>query len=92
MFWVIYDISENKARSKTASFCKDFGLKRVQKSAFLGLVSKNEAEMLCEKVKEVIEEDDCVFFIPACKDCFQNKIIVGAFNEEKFKQKDFAVF
>ncbi len=91
MYWVIYDISENKVRSKIVRLCKNFGLRRVQKSAFLGLLSKNKAEMLYEKSKEVLEESDCVFFLPACRECFKSKIIAGEFDEDKFKEKDFVV-
>lgn len=91
MYWVIYDISENKVRSKIVGLCKNFGLRRVQKSAFLGSLTKNKAEMLYEKSKEVLKESDCVFFLPACKDCFKSKIIAGEFDEDNFKEKDFVV-
>jgi crotonobetainyl-CoA:carnitine CoA-transferase CaiB-like acyl-CoA transferase len=34
--WAIYDISEDKKRSRVAKACKNIGLYRVQKSVFLG--------------------------------------------------------
>lgn len=91
LYWVIYDISENKIRSKVASKCKDYGLYRVQKSSFLGEITKNKAEMLMEEVKDIVGEEfeDCVFLIPHCKECFNNKIIIGYFDEELVKNKEF---
>ena len=91
IYWVIYDISENSKRLKVSEECKNFGLKRVQKSAFCGLMTKNLAEMLAIKCKEYIGENDCVFMMPACVQCFANKIIIGEFDEEKLEDKDFEI-
>ena len=41
LVWVIYDISENRIRSRVAKLCKNYGLFRVQKSAFLGDLNRN---------------------------------------------------
>ena len=35
LVWIIYDIVEDKVRTRVAKECKKFGLERVQKSAFL---------------------------------------------------------
>lgn len=90
-YWVIYDISETKIRNKVVTLCKNYGLLRVQKSAFLGILSKNKAEMLASQIKDVIdyETKDVAFIIPACLDCMQDKIIVGFLDEERVRDKDF---
>ena len=36
IYWVIYDISNDRTRSRVASKCKNYGLDRIQKSAFIG--------------------------------------------------------
>lgn len=78
VYWVIYDISENKVRSRIANFCKDYGLERVQESAFLGNLTKNKAEMLALEIKRFVnEKQDKVFIVPAGKDEFVKKIILG---------------
>ena len=41
---VIYDITEDKIRNKVAEVCKDYGLTRIQWSAFLGELSNNHRE------------------------------------------------
>lgn len=88
LWWVIYDITDNRTRSRTSSKCKNYGLTRVQKSAFLGELTKNRAEMLAIELKETITPTDCVFLIPCCAGCFQDKIIHGDFDEETVKKKD----
>ena len=91
IYFVIYDISANSKRQKVSEQCKNFGLKRIQKSAFCGPLTKNLAEMLAIKCKEIIEKKDGVFVIPACINCFGGKIILGEFDETKFEDKDFEI-
>ena len=92
LYWIIYDISEDKIRSKIASKCKNYGLDRVQKSAFIGNLSKNKAEMLSIEFKALVKSpEDCVFVIPSCKECFSSKDITGNFDEEKVKEKEFLI-
>ena len=91
IYWAIYDIGDNKKRLKVSEECKNFGLNRVQKSAFIGSLSKNSAEMLAIKCRDYIDESDCVFFIPACINCFGNKIIIDEFDEEKLRDKSFEI-
>lgn len=92
LYWIIYDISENKIRNKIVSICKNYGFFRVQKSSFMGDLSKNKMEMLALEIKELdLGEDDCVFIIPSCKSCFSGKEIMGRLDEEKIKEKDFYI-
>ena len=93
LYWLIYDISENKIRNKIVSKCKNYGLFRVQKSSFIGNLSKNKAEMLILEIKELeLKSDDCVFLIPACKSCFSEREIIGRLDEERLKDKGFVIF
>jgi len=52
--FVLYDIVEDKTRASIADVCFDFGLVRVQYSAFAGLLNRNKREelflRLCEKL------------------------------------------
>lgn len=93
LYWLIYDISENKTRSKIASKCKNYGLFRVQKSSFIGNLSKNRSEMLMLEIKDLdLEPEDCIFMIPACKSCFSEREIVGKLDEGRLKDKGFIIF
>jgi len=92
LYWIIYDISENRIRNKIVSICKNYGFFRVQKSSFIGELTKNRMEMLALEIKNLeLGEDDCIFIIPNCKSCFLEKEIIGKLDEERIKQKDFVI-
>lgn len=91
LFWVIYDISDNNARTKAINICKDYGMFRVQKSAFIGITTKNKAEMMAIEFRRVLGPEDCLFIIPACESCFKHKIIIGKIDEERLKEKEFEI-
>ena len=48
---VVYDISHDATRGKVADACLDYGLDRIQFSAFLGDLSSNLQEELMLKLK-----------------------------------------
>lgn len=48
---VIYDIPDDRLRSKVADICLDYGLERIQFSAFFGEISRNRTEELLQKIK-----------------------------------------
>ena len=78
LVWVIYDISENRFRSRVAKICKNYGLFRVQKSAFLGDLNRNEFDSLALECEATIEESDSVYVFPMCEDCFDKIKLIGA--------------
>jgi|SRR3989344_850822 len=90
LYWLIYDISNNGTRKKVSDKCKDYGMFRIQKSAFIGELTANKSEMLMEELQSITGEgfSDCVFLIPTCKDCFKSREIIGYFNEEALEKKE----
>ena len=78
LVWVIYDISDNRIRSMVAKLCKNYGLFRVQKSAFLGDLNRNESDSLALECEAAIEESDSVYVFPICDDCFDKIKLIGA--------------
>ncbi|OIO20998.1 CRISPR-associated endonuclease Cas2 [Candidatus Micrarchaeota archaeon CG11_big_fil_rev_8_21_14_0_20_47_5] len=89
-YWVIYDISENKKRGRVARICKNYGFRRVQKSAFAGETSKNKVEMLLLECNEIIEGgDDYLFVIPNCTSCFNGKMITGCLDEKRVRNQPY---
>ncbi|VVB66914.1 CRISPR-associated endoribonuclease Cas2 1 [uncultured archaeon] len=78
LVWVIYDISENRMRSHVAKICKNYGLIRVQKSAFLGDLNRNESDSLALECEQAIEESDSVYVFPMCEDCNDRIRLIGA--------------
>jgi CRISPR-associated protein Cas2 len=55
---LIYDISHDGARSKVADACLDYGLERIQYSAFLGELSHIHQKELLLKIKRQIGKHD----------------------------------
>lgn len=51
---LIYDIPDDRARSKIADACLDYGLDRLQFSAFQGDISRNYQEELFQKVTTLL--------------------------------------
>lgn len=53
-YLVIYDISHDGARTKVADVCLDYGLERIQYSAFVGRLNKVHQRELVLKMKHAI--------------------------------------
>jgi CRISPR-associated protein Cas2 len=49
---LVYDISHDATRAKIADFCLDYGLDRIQYSAFLGDLARTHQEELILKIGE----------------------------------------
>ena len=78
LVWIIYDIVDDKVRTRLAKECKRYGLERVQKSAFLGKLKTNRFDELAEKCLSLIdEEEDSVYLFPFCQDDFKRIKVLG---------------
>ena len=53
---LVYDISHDATRSKIADFCLDYGLDRIQYSAFLGDLARTHQEELILRISERLGE------------------------------------
>lgn len=92
--WVLYDIANDKARSKTARYCKQAGLFRVQYSVFLGSVSGNELDELRLQIEGLIDEEvDKVYLFPMSKNELRQAILLGqAFDKKLVSDQVKALF
>jgi CRISPR-associated protein Cas2 len=82
--WVMYDIENDKARTKVAKLCKQAGLYRVQYSVFLGTIDKNQKDTLQLKIEELIEEaKDSVYIFPMSKNELQQTVLLGQAFDKK---------
>ncbi len=55
---VIYDIVEDKVRRRVAEVCKDYGLERIQYSAFFGLTDRNRREEMMLKFRRTLGDTE----------------------------------
>jgi len=51
---LVYDISHDRTRTRVADLCLDYGLDRIQYSAFCGLLSRNHQEELMLAIKRLL--------------------------------------
>lgn len=68
MYWLLYDISDNRRRNKLAQLCKDFGMIRVQKSCFYGEIEKKSKHRFDAMLNSLLIPDDQVCVIPVSRD------------------------
>ncbi len=54
---VIYDIEDDKIRLKVSESCLDYGLVRIQYSAFLGALNRNKREELFLRLCSILEDN-----------------------------------
>ena len=52
--YVLYDIPDDCVRTKIADVCKDYGLERIQFSAFRGFLTRNRREELFLRLEETL--------------------------------------
>lgn len=65
--YVVYDIPDDRARYRIANACKDYGLARIQYSAFFGLLGHNRREELFLRIKrELGDEAGKILVLPIC--------------------------
>lgn len=54
-YLLIYDISDDRARTRVADLCLDYGLERIQYSAFWGNLPRTLQEELLLKIQRVLQ-------------------------------------
>src|ERR1035441_6118351 len=65
---LIYDIENDRLRTRVADVCLDYGLVRIQFSAFFGKLNRNRRQELALRVQnELGDESGRVRIIPVCE-------------------------
>jgi CRISPR-associated protein Cas2 len=82
---VVYDISDDRVRSKVADACLDYGLDRIQYSAFLGDLARTHQEELLLKIKKQLGRRAAnVQLFPICEKDWRMRLAI----EQKGQKKD----
>lgn len=92
--WVLYDIKNDRARTKISRVCEQSGLYRVQYSVFLGSIEPNEKDVLQLRIEELMsEETDSVYIFPMSKDELKATVLLGqAFDKKMITDEIKALF
>lgn len=53
---LIYDIEDDRIRLKISETCLDYGLARIQYSAFLGTLNRNKREELFLRLTSILDD------------------------------------
>jgi CRISPR-associated protein Cas2 len=66
---LIYDIESDRLRTRASDICLDYGLERIQYSAFFGKLNRNRRQELALKLQsEMGNEAARIRMIPICRD------------------------
>jgi len=72
---VVYDIPDNRVRAKVADICLDYGLERIQYSAFFGELARSHQEELLMKVKKKAGKKEInVQVFPICEKDLEKRL------------------
>jgi CRISPR-associated protein Cas2 len=90
----MYDIKDNKARTRVAKCCKQAGLYRVQYSVFLGTLTASQKDSLELEIQDQIDEVvDSVYIFPMSKNELQSTTLLGqAFDKDMVTDEVRALF
>lgn len=84
LIFVMYDISEHSTRTSFINKLRYFGLRRIQKSIFAGILSIEERLDLAEEFDFFLSSDkDSIIMIPVCESCESSIFIEGEVNLPK---------
>ncbi len=74
---VIYDIPDDRTRIRISEACLDYGLERIQYSAFAGKLTRNKREELFLRLKALLDEKPGKILVqPICeKDLKSAKVV-----------------
>lgn len=75
---LFYDIVNDRKRAKIADACLDYGLDRVQFSAFTGELSRNHQEELMQRIRKVLGRGEGVIcLVPVCSTDWNNRLEIA---------------
>ena len=92
--WVLYDIQNDRARTRVAKYCRQAGLYRVQLSCYLGKLSGNELDELQLRIEPEIDlAVDKVYLFPMTKKQLNQAYLLGqAFDQQLITDEVLALF
>ncbi|PWU05828.1 MAG: CRISPR-associated endonuclease Cas2 [Terriglobia bacterium] len=65
---LIYDIEDDRLRTRTSEICLNYGLERIQFSAFFGRLNRNRRQELALRIQREVENESArVHIYPICE-------------------------
>lgn len=86
---LVYDIPDDRKRAKIADVCLDYGLDRIQFSAFLGWLLPTHQEELFLKIKKILgKKSGNIQIFPVCADDWKKRKVIDQRAEERGEKAD----
>jgi len=83
---VLYDVENDRIRDKLADLCMNYGLVRIQFSAFLGKINRNRRQELSLRIRDLIGNQSArVRVIPIVEDAFTDMWILDQYRVDADK-------
>lgn len=82
---VIYDVPDDRTRTRVSEACLDYGLERIQYSAFRGKLTRNKREELFLRLQALVgEQPGKILVQPICeKDLKNARLVENAKTDEE---------
>lgn len=80
IYFVMYDIENDRVRTKIAKYLEEKGLRRVQKSIFLGQTDRKQYQHIrnaLTEIQESYDNHDSIFIVPMPEDYLKSMYIIG---------------
>ena len=80
---VIYDVENDRLRTRVSEICLDYGLERIQFSAFFGKLNRNRRQELALRVQnELGDESGRVRIIPVCEQDLKDMWVLDQYRRD----------
>jgi CRISPR-associated protein Cas2 len=80
---LIYDIEEDRLRTRISDVCLDYGLERTQFSAFFGKLNRNRRQELAMKLQnELGNESGRLRIIPVCEQDLKDMWVLDQYRRD----------
>ena len=80
---LIYDIENDRLRTRVSDVCLDYGLERIQFSAFFGKLNRNRRQELALRLRnELGNESGRVRIIPVCEQDLKDMWVLDQYRRD----------
>lgn len=85
---LVYDIPDDRIRTRVADACLDYGLDRIQLSAFQGDLARTHQEELLLKIKKQLgRRAGNVQLFPICEKDWRMRLVIDQKEKKKAKKE-----
>ena len=86
---LIYDIENDRLRGRVADVCFDYGLERIQFSAFFGKLNRNRRQELALRMQaEIGDQSGRVRLVPVCEQDIKEMWVFDQYRMDADELKD----